>query len=109
MALTGSTKTDLRTWVVALLFVGGGIWRVERGFGGLEKIQREEAAAQEKARNDDRIAREKAELQTRYEFEKIDLRLKGIEGATGDRWSRSDMRGWVREANAGGANLPMPN
>lgn len=49
-------------------------------------------------------------VQNKAEFDKIDLRLKSIENtaeaAGDDRWRRSDMRAYIREANAGGAKLP---
>ena len=49
-------------------------------------------------------------IQNKAEFDKIDLRLRSIEGtaeaASDDTWKRSDMRAYVREANAGGAKLP---
>lgn len=55
---------------------------------------------------------ERSQLQTNSALEMIDYRLKTLEARAGadagDKWTRSDMRAWVREYRASNPQNPPP-
>lgn len=97
------TKVNVATLVAV---VGAAVWLDRRiSIAETSAVNSQEVMAVQNKAQFDSIA-----VQTKAEFEKVDLRLRSIEGATSsvadDLWKRSDMRAYIREANAGGAKLP---
>jgi hypothetical protein len=82
-----NTKTTLSVVASCItIFLGGALW-ITTSLGSMER----------------------SILELSHRVDTLDTRLRALEGTTDDRWRRSDMKAWVRDAKERNPSLSLPS
>lgn len=87
VTLTQDTKTTIGVTALCVsAFIGGAAW-INTSIGAVERAQSD----------------------SNHKLDLIDYRLKALEGASDDRWRRSDMKAWARDFKERNPSVSTPS